>query len=81
MGLALNERASFSLGYDHSIIDEPKVNGVIPPLALTTQIGQLAFGYSYRLSARTTMNASLAIGVTEDAPDVQLTLRLPMRAF
>jgi hypothetical protein len=81
MGLALNERASFSLGYDHSILDEPKVNGVVPPLALTTQIGQLAFGYSYRLSARTTVNASLAIGITEDAPDVQLTLRLPMRAF
>ncbi len=81
MGLALNERASFSLGYDHSIIQKPKQNGVVPPNALTTQIGQLAFGYSYRLSARTTVNTSLAIGVTEDAPDVQLTLRLPMRAF
>jgi hypothetical protein len=81
MGLALNERASFSLGYDHSILEEPKVNGVVPPLAVSTQIGQLAFGYSYRLSARTTVNASLAIGITEDAPDMQLTLRLPIRAF
>jgi hypothetical protein len=81
MGLALNERASFSLGYDHAIIQKAKVNGAVLPLAQTIQIGQLAFGYSYKLSARMTLNASVALGVTGDAPDVQLTLRLPIRTF
>jgi hypothetical protein len=81
MGLALNERTSFSLGYDHSILQKPKVNGVIPPQATSTQIGQLAFGYSYKLSPRTTLNASVTIGVTDQAPDVQLMLRLPVQLF
>jgi hypothetical protein len=81
MGLALNERTSFSLGYDHSILQKPKVNGVIPPQATSTQIGQLAFGYSYKLSPSTTLNASVTIGVTDQAPDVQLMLRLPVQLF
>jgi hypothetical protein len=81
MGLALNERSSFSLGYDHSIIGKPEQNGIVPPTALTTQIGQLLLGYSYRYSPKTTVNVSLAVGVTKDAPSVQLTLRVPMRLF
>jgi hypothetical protein len=81
MGLALNEKASFSLGYDHSILTAPKVNGSVPAQATSTQIGQLALGYSYKLSPRTTLNASLAIGVTDQAPDVQLTLRVPIQTL
>jgi hypothetical protein len=81
IGLSLNERASFSVAYDHSILTKPRQNGVTPPLALTTQLGQLLFGYSYRLSPKTTLNLSLAVGVTQDAPNVQLTLRIPIRAF
>ncbi len=50
-----------------------------PPLALTVQLGQLLFGYSYKLSQKTTFNVSLGIGVTQDAPDVQMTVRLPIR--
>jgi hypothetical protein len=81
MGLALNERASFSMAYDHAILQKPKQNGITPPLAQTVQLGQLLFGYSYKLSSRTTLSVSLAVGVTQDAPDVQLTVRLPIRAF
>lgn len=79
MGLALNDRASFSIAYDHTILQKPKQNGVTPPLALTVQLGQLLFGYSYKLSQKTTLNVSLGIGVTQDAPDVQMTVRLPIR--
>lgn len=81
MGIALNERASFSVAYDHSIITKPRQNGITPPLALTTQLGQLLFGVSYKLSPRTTLNVSLSIGVTQDAPNMQVTVRLPMRAL
>lgn len=81
MGISLNERASFSVAYDHSVITKPKQNGITPPLALTTQLGQLLFGYSYKLTPRTTLNVSLAVGVTQDAPNMQLTVRLPIRAF
>ena len=34
-------------------------------------------GYSYKLTPKTNMNLSMGIGVTKDAPDVQLTLRFP----
>ncbi len=77
MGLSLNERASLSWGYDHSIFSKTKVNGSPADGELTTQIGTFLLGYSYKLTPKTNMNLSLGIGVTQDAPDVQLTLRFP----
>lgn len=77
MGLSLNERASLSLGYDHSIFGKTKLNGTPPAGELTTQIGTFLIGYSYKLTPKTNMNLSMGIGVTKDAPDVQLTLRFP----
>jgi len=77
MGLALNETVSFSLGYDHSIIGKNKQDGISVG-DTETHVGTLLFGYSLRLSPKTTANLSLGIGVTEAAPDVQLTLRVPI---
>lgn len=77
MGLALNESVSFSLGYDHSIIGKNKQDGV--SIGDTeTHVGTLLFGYSLRLGPKTTANLSLGIGVTEAAPDVEFTLRVPI---
>lgn len=77
MGIALNEAVSFSLGYDHSIIGKDSQNGATPIDATTTHVGTLLFGYSLKLGEKTTANLSLGVGVTEAAPDVQLTLRVP----
>lgn len=77
MGIALNEAVSFSLGYDHSIIGKDSQNGATLPNATTTHVGTLLFGYSLKLGEKTTANLSLGVGVTEAAPDVQLTLRVP----
>lgn len=78
MGLALNEKASFSLGYDHSIFGKTKVNGSVQEGQLTAQLGTFLLGYSYRLSPKTNVNLSLGIGVTSDAPDLQLNFRVPV---
>lgn len=78
MGFALNEKASFSLGYDHIIVGRDKVNGAIAPLSQVTQLGTLLLGYSYRVSDKTTVNLSLGAGLTQATPGVQLTLRVPM---
>lgn len=78
LGLALNERSSFSIGYDHSSIGRTKQNGQNLPESVRTQIGSLLLGYSQRLSNATTLNLSVGVGVTRDSPDVQITLRLPM---
>ncbi|HAT30059.1 MAG TPA: acetate kinase [Janthinobacterium sp.] len=78
MGLALNEKASLSLGYDHSSIGRTKQNGVTVPGSVRTQLGTLLIGYSYRLSESKTLNISVGAGLTRDTPDVSLSVRLPM---
>ncbi|MDB5962877.1 MAG: acetate kinase [Massilia sp.] len=78
MGLALNDKASLSLGYDHSSIGRMKQNGLTVPGAVRTQLGTLLIGYSYRLNAKRTLNVSVGAGVTRDTPDVSLSLRVPM---
>lgn len=78
MGLAINDRASFSLGYDHSTFRKDKRNSELVPNAQTQQVGSLLFGLSYRVWPRTSFNLALGIGATQAAPDVQITLRLPI---
>lgn len=78
MGLALNEKASLSIGYDHSSIGRVKQNGITVPGSVRTQLATLLVGYSYRLSEKTTLSVSVGAGLTRDTPDVSLTVRLPM---
>ena len=78
MGLALNDKASFSLGYDHASVGRTKINGEIAQNSVVTQIGTLLMGFAYRLTQQTSLNLSVGVGVTRDSPDVQLSLRLPM---
>lgn len=78
MGLSLNERASFSIGYEHDVFFKDKQNGQYVINAQTEHLGTLLIGYSYRLSRVTTFNLTLGVGVTNAAPDVQLTARLPV---
>ncbi|MES2756836.1 MAG: acetate kinase [Pseudomonadota bacterium] len=78
MGLALNEKTSLSLGYDHSSIARMRQNGLAVPGSVRTQLGTLLIGYSYRLSDKRTLNVSIGAGVTRDTPDVSLSLRVPI---
>jgi len=77
MGLALNEKSSFSLGYDHSSVGKTKINGD-SSASLRSQLGTLVLGYSYRFNAERSLNVSLGVGVTRDTPDVTLTVRTPV---
>jgi hypothetical protein len=81
MGIGLNENLSFSLGYDHAVIGTNTLNGQRLGNSKTTQVGSMLFGTSYRLGNRTTMNVSLGIGVTTNAPDVQFTVKVPTNFF
>ncbi|WP_415750354.1 acetate kinase [Burkholderia sp. BCC1988] len=78
MGLALNEKASVSLGYDQSIVLPTKQNGQTVPSSVRVILGSLLLGYSYRLSPKTTLNLSIGAGLTRDTPDVVMTLRVPI---
>lgn len=77
MGLALNERSSFSLGYDHSIVGKTKIDGATPADSVRVQLGTLLLGYSYRFGNQRSLNVSLGVGVTRDTPDMTLTIRVP----
>jgi len=78
MGLALNEKSSFSIGYDHSAVGKTRQNGQYTAESVWVQLGTLLLGYSHRLNDKQSVNLSLGAGLTRDTPDVTLTLRLPM---
>ncbi len=78
MGLALNEKASLSLGYDHNSVARTRQNGVVVPGSVRTQLGTLLIGYSYRFSDTRSLNIALGAGLTRDTPDVSLSVRMPM---
>jgi hypothetical protein len=81
MGLALNERASFSMGYQHSVVLQTTQPTPGTGLAIsrvgTLELGTLRFGVTYRLTSNTYFNFTLGIGVTRDTPDLEATTRLP----
>lgn len=77
MGLALNDKASFSIGYDHATVTRTTQDGAAVAGSTTTQLGTLLIGVSYRYAPDRTAILSLGAGVTRDAPDVQITLRFP----
>jgi hypothetical protein len=78
MGLALNEKASLSIGYDQSIIGRTQQNRIDVPGAVRTTLGNLLLGVSYRYNSTSTLNLSLGVGVTRDTPDVSFTMRAPL---
>jgi len=78
MGLALNDKTSFSIGYDHSSVNRTKQNGLTVPGSVRTQLGTLLLGYSYRIDDKRTLAVSIGVGVTRDTPDVSLTVKMPI---
>ncbi len=78
MGMALNDRSSFSIGMDLNTIGRTKQNGVPVAASVRTQLSSLLLGYSYRLSPTRTLNVSVGAGLTRDTPDLTLTVRMPM---
>jgi hypothetical protein len=78
MGFAINEKASFSLGYEHSIVGKTTQDGRTLPGSDTIHLGSLLLGASYRQDRNRTIHLSLAAGLTDDATDVRLSLRYPI---
>ncbi|MEQ8355985.1 MAG: transporter [Kiloniellaceae bacterium] len=79
MGFALNEKASFSVGYAHDFVfeTEQEIDGV-DVKSEDFSVGRLSLGFSYALTDDININLNTQIGVTDDAPDVVLTLRTPL---
>ena len=78
MGLALNDKASISIGYDQSFVGITRQNGKTVPGSAKSVLGTLLLGGSYRFNDKRTMNFTLGVGVTRDTPDATVTVRVPM---
>lgn len=83
MGLSLNERASFSFGYQQSIVMSTGQSGNVAPSRTlgqtgTLEVGSARFGLSYKVTPRSFINLTLGVGVTEQAPDLELRLGVPI---
>jgi hypothetical protein len=78
-GFALNPRFSFSLGYNHTyIFPTEQVIGGTKQRSTHLQSGAFAFGMSYRLDERQSINFGLQLGATADAPGLSVVVRLPI---
>jgi len=77
-GFALNPQFSFSLGYKQTYVwpTETEIEET-HQRSTRLQIGQFIFGMSVRVAESLVANFGLNVGVTEDAPDVNVSLRLP----
>jgi len=77
---AVNENMSFSLGYSQDLIQktETEVNGVSTKAEKLT-VGSMSLGIAHRLNDWMSIDIGTTFGVTEDAPDVSLGVRVPIR--
>jgi hypothetical protein len=78
MSLSLNDRSSFSVGYSHNTVLETTVNGDKLRNSALLQVGTLDMGYAYSVSDLIALNLNVSAGVTDDAPDSRITLRVPI---
>lgn len=78
VGLALNEKAAISFGYDQNLVGKTRQNGDDAPGAVRLMLGTLVLGGTYRFNERTSLNVALSVGVTRDTPDVSLNVRVPV---
>ena len=77
-GFSLNPKFSFSMGYRHTYLFSTltEINGT-KQHSRPFHVGALNFGMSYRLNRHQSLNFDVGVGVTEDAPDVSISVRMP----
>ena len=76
MGFGINDRSSFSIGFSYKHGFDTKQEGT-KLKGSDYDIGQLLFGYSFRVTQDTNVNLSVGVGTTDDAQDFELNLRVP----
>ncbi|MHB1287332.1 MAG: hypothetical protein ACYCYP_12425 [Leptospirales bacterium] len=77
-GFSLNDKTSFDIGYDQMTLWPPTQNGVQIPLTQVLQLGSLVLGYSYNVSQYFFYLLNVEVGVTPDAPNIQISFRVPL---
>lgn len=78
LSLAINDATSMSFGYSHTMVLRTLLNGQYLTGSRELQVGSLDLGYSYALDDWISLNMSVSAGLTSDAPDERLIMRVPM---
>jgi len=83
MGLGLNDQSSISISYALDIFSKTTIETASPTSIAGSDVtvGKLLIGYSLRLPGGSPLNLAIGIGATEDAPDTDLTFRMPINFF
>ncbi|NWG70093.1 MAG: LysM peptidoglycan-binding domain-containing protein [Parvularculaceae bacterium] len=89
VGLAVNDRFSFSFGYDQSAFFSTRtvLESIGTPGAFVetsqqpSMVGSFLFGGSYTLNDRIRLNLNTSFGATDEAPDMRVSLRAQVRLF
>lgn len=79
MGIGLNERSSFSISYALDQFTKSRIETAVDPniAGSDVTIGKLLIGYSLRMGDGAPFNLGIGIGTTDDAPDTDVTFRMP----
>lgn len=79
IGLGLNENSSLSISYSLDQFTRTRIETAASSSIAGSDvtIGKLLIGYSLRLSDGPPLNLAIGIGTTDDAPDTDLTFRIP----
>jgi len=82
LAFALNERTSLSFSYSHRFINETKTkfkgDSFAKVIGSDANVAVLNVGVTYALTDRMTLVVNVGAGLTDDAADVQSTVRLPI---
>jgi hypothetical protein len=78
MALALNLETSLSLGFEQSFSRRTRFNYEVVPGTYVNS-GTLSLGLSRAFPSGRSFNTTLAIGMSEDSPDLQLAFSTPFR--
>lgn len=81
MAFALNERLSMNFSYTQRLVDQSRIkanggqwNSII---GSDVNVASLSMGVTFALTQHLTIVTNVGVGLTSDAPDVQLGFRIP----
>ena len=78
--VALSTDLSINFGWSQDFQSKSTVDGFDVPGSSGT-VGKFQFGFSYILTDQTSVDFSLGVGLTSDAPDLDATLAFPIRLW
>lgn len=75
---SFSPKTMFTIGYDQMTVWAPTENGIPIPLTRILQMGSILLGTSYNASKHFFFMFNLAAGVTPDAPNISVSLKIPL---